>query len=359
MRTKYASALIAAMLLAGCGGTGGAGLPIASPGGVLSQSKSTTQAEAQSAMDPVQEDSLSASLFDGTAGATLDIAKRSSEMSLSGCTNRIERTVTHVSATETIYETKYFYDRACTQLAKDVVADVVQPSQSSETISRTSTWYNHSALQLGQRKSNFAVTGSPGNFSAVVTSDFFVGTSTSPESQRGRQLTVSPQSQTVFNVAGNGGWVDNDGVPSINQSVGGQGQTQNVTATVDGSGNVTFAGSHVETISKGALGSISLSSSPPFTITGGTVLGNRTATGSIEFDNQGNLVALNVNVVLINGGSAVLTSSGSPPSVSINGTIMDAGGKVLATFSVDQFGDGTITYADGQQGIIIDWHVVS
>lgn len=310
-------------------------------------------------MDPVQEDNLSASLFDGTAGATLDIAKRNAQLSSVGCNNRVERTVTHVSPTETIYETKYFYDQACTQLAKDVVSDVVQPSQSSETINRTTTWYNHAALQLGRRKTNFAVTGAPGNFSAVVTSDFFVGSSTSPESQRGHQLTVAPQSQNVFNVAGNGGWVDNENAPTINLSFGGQGQLQNVTATVDGSGNVTFAGSHLETISKGALGSISLSSSPPFTITGGTVLGNRTSTGTIEFDNLGNLVALNINVTLINGGSAVLTSSGTPPSVSINGTIMNSAGQVLATFSVDQFGNGIITYADGQQGVIIDWHVVS
>jgi hypothetical protein len=360
MRTKFVSSLFAALLLAGCG-TGGTSSPITPPtgGGVLSQSRSTTQAEAQSAMDPVQEDSLSATLLDGSAGATLDIAKRNAQLSSIGCKNGIERTVTHVSPTETIYETKFFYDQACTQLAKDVVADVVQSDPSNETINRTSTWFNHAALQLGQRKTEFAVTGAPGNFSAVVTSDFFVGSSTSPESQRGNQLTISPQSQTVFNVAGNGGRVYNDGVPSIDQSFGGQGQLQNVTATVDAAGDVTFAGTHLETISKGPLGSITLSSAPPFTVSGGTVLGNRTATGSIEFDNVGDLVAININVTLINGGSAVLTSSGAPPSVSINGTISNSGGTVLATFTVDQFGDGIITYADGQQGIIIDWHVIS
>ena len=54
-----------------------------------------------------------------------------------------------------------------------------------------------------------------------------------------------------------------------------------------------------------------------------------------------------------------MTSSGTPPAVSINGTITNAGGHVVATFVVDQFGDGIITYADGQQGIIIDWHVIS
>jgi hypothetical protein len=359
MRTKFASALIAALVLAGCGGTGGAGVPVNIPGGVLTQSKSTTQAEAQSAMDPVQEDSLSAVLFDGTAGSTLDIAQRNIGLDSVGCKNRVERTVTVVSSTEVIYETKYFYDQACTQLAKDVVADVNQPSPSNETIARTATWFNHAALQLGQRKTNFAITGAPGNFSAVITSDFFVGSSTSPESQRGHQITVSPQGGSIYNVAGNGGRVYNDNAPSINESFGGQGQLQNVTATVDGSGDVTFAGSHLETISKGALGSITLSNAPPFTVSGGTVLGNRVATGSVEFDNMGNLVSLTINVTLINGGSAVLTSSGTPPSVSVNGTIMNAAGQVLATFTVDQFGDGIITYANGQQGIIVDWHVIS
>src|SRR5450755_4341254 len=218
MRTKFASALIAALLLAGCGGTGGAGVPVNIPGGVLTQSKTTTQAEAQSAMDPVQEDSLSAVLFDGTAGNTLDIARQNVHLNSVGCRNRVERTVTQVSPTEVIYETKYFYDQACTQLAKDVVADVNQPSPSSETIIRTATWFNHAALQLGQRKSNFAVTGAPGNFSAVITSDFFVGSSTSLESQRGHQITVSPQSQGVYNVAGNGGRVYNDNAPSIDES---------------------------------------------------------------------------------------------------------------------------------------------
>jgi hypothetical protein len=360
MRTRFASALLLTVLLAGCGGAGVSGLPVVTgPGGTggQTQSKSTTQAEAQSAMDPVQQDNVSVALFDGTAGPMLDPTKRHADVS-SGCSHRVERIVTQVSQTETIYETKHFYDQACTQLGKDVLSDVVQSSPSNETINRTTTWFNRANTQLGQRKTNFAVTGAPGNFSAVITSDFFVGTMTSPESQRGNQITVAPQSQSIYTVAGNGGWVDNDGVPSINQSFGGQGQLQNVTATVDGAGDVTFAGTHVETISKGALGSITLSSGPPFTITGGTVLGNRTANGSIEFDNSGDLVAINVNVALINGGSAVLTSSGTPPSVSINGTIMNSGGQVLATFTVDEFGDGVITYANGQQGIIIDWHVI-
>jgi len=128
MRTKFVGAITAALLLAGCGSGGGgaSGTLPGAGGGVLTQSRSTTQAEAQSAMDPVQEDSLSATLFDGSAGTTLDQAKRNAGPSSIGCKNGVERTVTHVSQTETIYETKFFYDQACAQLAKDVVADVVQ-----------------------------------------------------------------------------------------------------------------------------------------------------------------------------------------------------------------------------------------
>ncbi len=36
----------------------------------------------------------------------------------------------------------------------------------------------------------------------------------------------------------------------------------------------------------------------------------------------------------------------------------DPSGNVLATFSVDQNGDGIITYANGNQALIIDWHIV-
>jgi len=30
----------------------------------------------------------------------------------------------------------------------------------------------------------------------------------------------------------------------------------------------------------------------------------------------------------------------------------------VATFTVDQYGDGVITYANGSQALIIDWRIV-
>jgi hypothetical protein len=132
MRTQFASALLATVLLAGCGGAGSGGV-LTNPGGGNpgggSQSQSTTQAEAQSSMGTVQDDNLTVGLFDGTAGATLNVAKRNADVASGSCRDGVERTVTHVSSTETIYETKYFYEDNCTVLAKDVISDVVQSRQ--------------------------------------------------------------------------------------------------------------------------------------------------------------------------------------------------------------------------------------
>jgi hypothetical protein len=213
-------------------------------------------------------------------------------------------------------------------------------------------------LLLSTRSANYSVTGSPGNFSAVVTSALTVGTETSPEEQSGHQLTVAPQNATTWTIAGNGARIENVGVPSVNESFGEAALLQNVTATVDTSSNVTFAGTRNKTFYKGALGSLSIPSSPPFGVSGGTQTGTGSLTGSVVFDSNDQLVSVALNGTFANGNTVVVTSSGSGATISINGTISAPGGAQLATFSVDRFGDGLITYANGSQAIIMDWHVV-
>jgi hypothetical protein len=147
-------------------------------------------------------------------------------------------------------------------------------------------------------------------------------------------------------------------VPSVNESFGEAALLQNVTATVDTSDNVTFAGTRNKTFYKGALGSLSIPSSPPFGVSGGTQTGTGSLTGSVVFDSNDQLVSVALNGTFANGNTVVVTSSGSGATISINGTISAPGGAQLATFSVDRFGDGLITYANGSQAIIMDWHVV-
>jgi hypothetical protein len=191
-----------------------------------------------------------------------------------------------------------------------------------------------------------------------LTGDVTIGTSTSPAVQFGHQFTVAPQSGSVSTIAANSGKVVNNGNPRINESFGHMGVLSNGTMTIDSSGNITFAASHAGTFFKGPLGSLTLSSTPPFTVSGGTELGTNNVSGSVEFDKYGNIVAVSITGTLWNGDSINVSSTGTPPGVSINGTITDPSGNNVATFSVDQNGNGIITYANGQQALIFDWHVV-
>jgi len=364
MRFSYLyGAALAALLLAGCsGGSGSAFNPISPApgggGGGQTSSQSDAQSEAQAGLDPIQNAEDSADLADGSVAKPFSSALVVASNAPT-CTNRHERIVTVISPTETKYENKYFYDNACTQLAKDSVADVTKPSSSTESINKTVTWYNAAGTQMAQRQAQYNITGSQDNFSSVLTSALFVGTSASPANQYDHQLTVAPQSQYVDARAGDGAWIDNDGRPAIDMSFGGSGVLTNATQTTDpNTGNVTFAGTHTESYVKGPLGSLTLPSQPPFQVRGGSAVGTGTLTGSVTFDPSGNLVSASVTGTLRNGDQLAISSAGTPPSVSINGTITTSGGSPVATFTVDQFGNGTITFANGQQALIIDWRIV-
>jgi len=359
MRSSIVCALAASLALAGCaaGGSGGALPPVQQP---APNANTDAQSAAQAAMAPVGASDLTNGLFGGTYGTTLSVVSHETSVQAltSSCFRRHEFFQTQISPTETKYEVKYFYDDACTKLAKDVVADVTIPDPSNETIARTATWFNKSGTQLADRQANFSITGSPGDFAAVLTSAFYVGTSTQATNQFGGQLTVAPQNASTWTVAGDHADIYNDVKPSVNASFGVAAALQDVTASVDGSGDVTFAGSRNESLSIGSLYSLSMPSAPPFSVSGGTVVGSGNATGSVEFDAAGQLMAVDVTVTTSKGFTVVITSSGSPGSISIAGVITNSAGSQVATFTVDQYGDGVITYANGSQALIIDWHIV-
>ena len=361
MRTRIFFALVAAITLAACSG-GGANGTVPNPGNGGGSQQLTQQEAAQtgfdSAMAEIERGSLDSTLFSGSVGPLFSSSAATIAHMTGPCVNGVIKTVTVISPTETQYDIQFFFDPACTQLHVDNFADVQRPNSSTEIIARTVKTYNNSGLLLSTRSANFSVTGSPGNFSAVVTSNLVIGTSTSPEESAGHQLTVAPQNATTFTIAGNGARVENIGIPSINESFGESSLLVNVTATVDATSNVTFAGQRNKSFYKGALGSLSIPSSPPFSVNGGTLVGTGSISGSIEFDANDQLVNVSLNGTLVNGDTIVVTSSGSGATISINGTISTSGGTQLATFSVDRFGDGLITYANGVQAIIMDWHVV-
>jgi len=358
--SSLACAIAASLTIAGCGGGGAGGTGSGVPPVQSQNPNANAQEAAQAAMTPVSTGDLTNGLFGGAYGQTLVVGNHSQSVkALSAtCTDRHEFIVTQISPTETKYEIKFFYDNACTQLAKDVVADVTIPDPSDESIVRTATWWNRSGTQLADRQANFNVTGSPADFAAVLTSAFYVGTSTQPTNQFGGQLTVAPQNANTFTIAGDHADIYNDVDPRVNASFGVSAALQNATATVDSSGDVTFAGTHSTSISAGPLYGLTMPSAPPFSVSGGTVVGTGNASGSVEFDAAGQLMAVNVTVTTSKGFTVVMTSSGSPGSIAINGVVTDSGGTQVATFTVDQYGNGVITFANGTQALIIDWRIV-
>jgi hypothetical protein len=364
MRMRIICSVAAAIALAGCsGGGGGSLLPNPSNSGSNGSSMSSMEAAqtgADAAMSEIERGSLDSSLFSGSVGVLLSTTRVTQSIgpATAPCVNGVIKTVTVVSPAETQYDVQSFYDSACTQLRRDNFADVQIPNSSTELIARTIKNYNNSGLLLSTRNANYSVTGSPGNFSAVVTSALDIGSETTPEDQSGHQLTVAPQNTNTWTIAGNGAHIDNDSIPSINESFGEASVLQNTTASVDTSGDVTFMGTRNKTFYKGALGSLSLPASPPFGISGGSQLGTGTLNGTVEFDPSDNLLNVALNGTFANGNTVVVTSTGSGPTIAINGTISSPSSVQLATFSVDRFGNGLITYANGSQAIIIDWHVV-
>jgi hypothetical protein len=366
MRTRILLAVLATVLVAGCSGGGGtnSSMPPAPQGpgtGTQATTQEISQAATEAAFGPIESGDLENGLYNGSMGVALSSGATTSSAFAStngACHNGKEFTVTVISSNQKQYELKTFYDSNCTKLGRDVVALVTRNSASSESITRTATNYNLSGLVLSTRKANYSLTGTEGDFSAVVTSSVFIGTSTSPSVMFGRQFTIAPQNSTVSTIAATSGRVVNVPNPGIDKSFGHMGVLQDGTKTIDSSDNIIFAGTHSGTFIRGPYGALTLSSTPPFTVSGGTTLGTTTVTGSVTFDSTGDLSAVSITGTLWNGDGIVVTSSGSPGTIAINGTITNTSGQQVATFSVDQFGDGVITYANGGQALIIDWHVV-
>lgn len=359
MRHSPIALLLAMTLLAGCGGGGSSSSPVLGGGSQPSGSQLSTQDAAQSGTDAAFEplDTSEADAGAQLLGAgTTSSAGRGTLSQVASlahpCKNRTTRTVTANPDGSVTVETIHYYDDACSQVERDAV-DTYKSSGGTATIVRTVTTFSQNHTQLGVRKINYALTGSTSNGSSIVTSAFYPGTSTTAMAQYGHSSSISGAAYNATTAR-----IANNAKPSVNASYGHQSAT---TATIssDASGDVTFTGSRNGASFKAALNGLTLSSAPPFTITGGTQIGSSALTGSVTFDNDGELLAVNLTGTLAGGNHLVVTSSAdSHGVVTVNGTITSSGGVTIATFTTDASGNGVLTLADGTQVPIVDWHVV-
>ena len=355
MRIPFTFALLTAFALAGCSG-GGSGVP-SNPnpgsGGSTPSSVDAAQSGTLSVTDPIEQGSLESDILNGSMSSTSGHLRVS--MASGACNNGVERTVTVVSANQTNYDVKFFYDAACTELGREVQSNVVT-SGAGETITRNATNYNLSGTVLTTRATTYAITGTPasGNFTQSLVSALTIGTSGNPAAQVERTDTFATTTPGSGTVTGSSGRVANPA--GFASSYGHNAALSGVTWSVDGSGNVTFSGARNGELFKGPFLGLTLATAAPFTVSGGSEIGGSTINGSVVFDVNGNLTSVSLTGTFLHGDTLNVTSSGSP--LAINGTIATSGGTTVATFTVDQFGDGVITYANGSQGLIYDWHVV-
>jgi hypothetical protein len=354
MRSSSLAALLAAALLAGCGGGGGTSpapsAPSSSGAGSSLSAQDAAQSGTDAAFEPIDTGEADAQIQNGSTSSSSSL--RSARAVGHACKNRTTRTVTVNADGSVTVETIRYYDDACTQVERDAVA-VRSVSNGTLTVARTVTTFNQAHLQLGVRKSTYALTGATNTGSWTLQSAFYPGTSSTAMTQYSHAASISASAY-----AASTGRIANDAKPSINASYGHQAAT-NATVATDASGDVTFTGTHNGASFKAALGGLTISSAPPFTVSGGTQLGSSSLNGSVEFDADGNLVAVSLTGTLPGGNTLTVSSStAANGAVTVNGTITSPAGAQVATFTTDASGNGILTLANGTQVPIVDWHVV-
>jgi hypothetical protein len=384
MRTPLLVVLAATMTLAACGGGGGGGSTMPSTGGgsstQSSQTQSQTAIDATNALgDPVK---TTADFNDTTSGtSTAERSMNKTVMLANGvCTNGVEFWAPDKNGDPNSTEEQYFYDSACTELARDVIR-IYTITGTSETVNRTESQYainNNTPIATNTATVNY-INGSYGTNGYPVVADGFDRDASSTLNISGSKTTVGDD-ELVMQAGSNGqnNWCGDSagynatGFAKLNETFGWQGGVlTGGTRTLNNDGSVTWTATHAGTVFSGAIGSLSIAigsenttcpiSTPQYTLSGGTSQGSYSIPVTTTYM-HGVLTNLTVtNAQLANGNTLNVTTNSTVPNTSSNfitGTIAN-GSTQVATFAVDCFGDGTLTVtSSGAQYVIDDWNVV-
>ncbi|HTV92208.1 MAG TPA: hypothetical protein VMG98_05790 [Verrucomicrobiae bacterium] len=382
MRSPLLLAVAATIALAACGG-GGASTPPASGG---TGSMQSSQVQSQTAIDttnalgdPVK---ATADFNDTTSGtSTAERSMNTTRMLANGvCTNGVEFWSPDKNGDPNSTEEQYFYDSACTELARDVER-IYTINGAAETVNRTESQYaigNTTAIATRTSTVNY-VNGSYGSNGYPVVADGFARDATSATNISGSktivtgdELVMQAGSSGVNAWCGDSAGYNATGIAALNETFGWDGGVSSGgSRTLNGDGSVTWTATHTGTVFTGAIGSLSIATgsenttcpiaTPQYALAGGTPQGNYSIPVTATYL-HGELTSLTVtNATLADGNTlSVTTNSNVSPTNSnfVTGTITSSGSPI-ATFAVDCFGDGTLTMtASGKQYVIDDWHVV-
>jgi hypothetical protein len=336
-RALAAFSILGTFLLAGCGDVGAGSHPLPSNAGSVSgdAAQSTTERYvAQSGLDIVRVSSLQATASLPTS--TLSVARkveslrRSAASTQATCTNGETESLS-VSGTVLSFDINTYYDSGCADLWQAVVG-TLNTSQDS--------------------------------FSATVTTDSLAGSVIDYETLNGTLTltSIAVQGTDADSVGGTPvmsigltcslsgslacGAADASNVSSLNEAIGVSGKFTYASSSSNGS--TTMTGTGAENVYTGSLGGLSIAqgSQLSWTVSGGTLVASLTENLSETVNGSNTATAFTVtgsDVALDTGLSMSLNNSGG-----FNGTITQLStGTTVATFTVDQNGNGTITFAGG------------
>jgi hypothetical protein len=372
-------ALTAAVIVAGCGGGSGT-TPTAGAG---SNSASESAVAATNAVGGP----LNSLDNDNSSTSTLQAESRSAQsLALGVCVpnsggGSYEDFSPDKNGDPNSTEQQYFYDNACAQLARDVVRIWTSTGASSETINRTAKIYpsgntTPSAVRtdaVSLSNATFDQYGFPvaaNGFARVDASNLQYNGTNAIDADY--ELVTSPLSGSSETFCSDAAGYNPNGIPSLGETFGWQGGVlAGGTRTVNGDGSVTWNSTHAGSTAKGAIGTLSIAigtanttcpiSTPMFTLSGGTMQGAYSIPVVATYK-AGLLTGLTIsNASLANGTTLNVTTNTSVSPTSsqfISGTIAN-GATPIATFTVDAFGDGTLSVSSsGAQYVITDWQVV-
>lgn len=302
-----------------------------------------------------------------------------STRNLGTCKNGIEFFAPDKNNDANSTETQYFYDSACTALARDSVRTYTI-NGSTETLNRTTKIFalNNSTPSAVRTDATTIGNATFDQYGAPISADGFQRSSTGNLSIAGsrtidsdEELVMQPASSGTSAFCSDTAGFNATGIVALNETFGWQGAVGAGTRTVNSDGSVTWTTAHAGSLFKGAIGSLSIGigspnstcpiSTPEYTLAGGTQAGTYSMPVSATYAG-GWLKSLTVtNATLANGNTLnVITSATLPPTSAgfITATVSN-GSTQIATFTVDGFGDGSVTVtSSGAQYTITDWHVV-
>ncbi|HEV8020175.1 MAG TPA: hypothetical protein VGP41_02855 [Candidatus Lustribacter sp.] len=383
-------ALTAALIVAGCGGGGSA--PAGPAGGNSSNSSNSSGSNASASESAVSTTNAvgapmnSLSDYNNATSSLQSFVRGTESVSLGTCQTTsgggsYEFFSPDKNGDTNSTEQQYFYDNACAQLARDVVRVFTSTGTTSETVNRTVKVYAQSnSTAIATRTDVDTIRNATfDQYGFAIPADGFARSEAGMLQYSGTnaiasdaELVMNPASGSTETFCGDSAGYNVNGIAALGETFGWQGGVLSAgTRTVNPDGSVTWTATHAGATSKGGIGSLGIAAgtqntscpiaTPMFTLTGGTSLGTYNIP-TVATYKSGLLVGLTITGATLSSGATlnVTTNLNVSPTNSafITGTIAN-GGTSIATFTVDAFGDGTLTMSSGgSQYVITDWHVV-